>query len=57
MHHDLAMKEIIRNSLTQFDPQVVRALLEAEERGLLAGPKAEAETRQTEVPVMAIRSP
>ncbi len=35
MPHDLAVKEIIRNSLTQFDPQVVRAFIEAEKRGLL----------------------
>lgn len=35
MPHDVAVKEIIRNSLTQFDPEVVRAFIEAEKRGLL----------------------
>ena len=35
MRHEMAVKEIVRNSLTQFDPEVVRAFLEAEKRGLL----------------------
>jgi HD-GYP domain-containing protein (c-di-GMP phosphodiesterase class II) len=35
MPHDIAIKEIIRNSLTQFDPEVVHAFLEVEKRGLL----------------------
>ncbi len=33
--HDIAVKEIVRNSLTQFDPEVVSAFLEAERSGLL----------------------
>ncbi len=37
MPHDMAVKEIVRNSLTQFDPQVVRAFLEGGESGLLDG--------------------
>lgn len=31
--HNKAMEEIVRNSGTQFDPQVVKAFLEAEKRG------------------------
>lgn len=38
--HQKAVKEIMRNSGTQFDPDVVRAFLEAEKRGLLeTGPR------------------
>ncbi len=36
--HEVAIKEILRNSLTQFDPEVVRAFVRCEERGLIAGP-------------------
>lgn len=36
MAHDIAIKEIVRNSLTQFDPEVVAAFLQAEKHGLLA---------------------
>jgi HD-GYP domain-containing protein (c-di-GMP phosphodiesterase class II) len=32
--HEVALKEILRNSLTQFDPAVVRAFVRAEEIGL-----------------------
>jgi HD-GYP domain-containing protein (c-di-GMP phosphodiesterase class II) len=43
MSHEMALKEILRNSLTQFDPEVVRAFVRCEELGLIAGPhKAEA---------------
>ncbi|MDP9180540.1 MAG: HD-GYP domain-containing protein [Chloroflexota bacterium] len=35
--HEVAIKEILRNSLTQFDPEVVRAFVRCEERGLIAG--------------------
>jgi putative nucleotidyltransferase with HDIG domain len=35
LSHDMAVQEIVRNSLTQFDPQVVRAFMEANETGLL----------------------
>lgn len=38
MPHEMALKEILRNSLTQFDPEVVRAFVRCEERGLIAGP-------------------
>ena len=34
MPHEIAVKEILRNSLSQFDPQVVRAFLEVVEREL-----------------------
>ncbi len=37
MPHSKAVAEIIRNTGTQFDPQVVKAFLEAEKRGLLNG--------------------
>jgi HD-GYP domain-containing protein (c-di-GMP phosphodiesterase class II) len=33
--HETAVKEVLRNSLTQFDPEVVRAFVRCEERGLL----------------------
>jgi HD-GYP domain-containing protein (c-di-GMP phosphodiesterase class II) len=36
--HEVAIKEVLRNSLTQFDPEVVRAFVRCEERGLIAGP-------------------
>jgi HD-GYP domain-containing protein (c-di-GMP phosphodiesterase class II) len=38
MSHEMALNEILRNSLTQFDPEVVRAFGRCEERGLIAGP-------------------
>ncbi len=34
MLHEMALREILRNSLTQFDPDVVRAFVRAEEMGL-----------------------
>ena len=34
MSHEMALKEILRNSLTQFDPEVVRAFVRAEEMDL-----------------------
>jgi HD-GYP domain-containing protein (c-di-GMP phosphodiesterase class II) len=34
MTHEMALREILRNSLTQFDPEVVRAFVRAEEMGL-----------------------
>lgn len=37
MSHHLAVEEVVRNSGTQFDPQVVKAFLEAERRGLIQG--------------------
>lgn len=35
MTHEMALREILRNSLTQFDPEVVRAFVQAEEMGLI----------------------
>ena len=35
MPHKKAVEEIVRNSGSQFDPDVVMAFLEAEKRGLL----------------------
>ena len=35
LSHEMALKEILRNSLTQFDPAVVRAFVRAEEMELL----------------------
>ncbi len=35
LSHEMALKEILRNSLTQFDPAVVRAFVRAEEMDLL----------------------
>lgn len=37
MPHKKAVADIVRNTGTQFDPQVVKAFLEAERRGLLDG--------------------
>ncbi len=36
--HEVAVKEILRNSLTQFDPEVVRAFVRCEERGQVEDP-------------------
>ncbi len=36
MPRDMATKEVLRNALTQFDPEVVRAFMTVEERGLVA---------------------
>ena len=35
--HEDAMQEVLRNAGTQFDPEVVRAFMEADRRGLLGG--------------------
>jgi HD-GYP domain-containing protein (c-di-GMP phosphodiesterase class II) len=43
MTHEMALREILRNSLTQFDPEVVRAFVQAEEIGLIV-PADEPET-------------
>jgi HD-GYP domain-containing protein (c-di-GMP phosphodiesterase class II) len=37
--HEVAVKEILRNSLTQFDPEVVRAFVRCEERGQIVDPE------------------
>jgi HD-GYP domain-containing protein (c-di-GMP phosphodiesterase class II) len=48
MSHEMAIKEILRNSLTQFDPEVVRAFVRCEERGLVTP----VETRNVPQPVV-----
>lgn len=50
MPHEMALKEILRNSLTQFDPEVVRAFVRCEERGLIN------ETPGAESPALAMAS-
>ena len=50
MPHEMALKEILRNSLTQFDPEVVRAFVRCEERGLIS------ETPGAEAPGLAVAS-
>lgn len=50
MSHEMALKEVVRNSLTQFDPQVVRAFLEADENSLLTG-RAASEPSENGVPL------
>jgi len=35
LSHSMAIKEIVRHSLTQFDPEVVEAFLEADRKGLV----------------------
>lgn len=50
--HEMALKEIVRNSLTQFDPIVVRAFLEAAEHGLLsAKSRGESSTNGLDTPL------
>ena len=49
--HDMAVKEVLRNSLTQFDPEIVRAFVRCEERGLIS-PNAEAKTEDARERVM-----
>jgi HD-GYP domain-containing protein (c-di-GMP phosphodiesterase class II) len=50
MPHEMALKEILRNSLTQFDPEVVRAFVRCEERGLID------ESATSETPAVTIPS-
>jgi len=38
MPHDKAMREILRSSMTQFDPEVVRAFVRATDKGLIGPP-------------------
>jgi HD-GYP domain-containing protein (c-di-GMP phosphodiesterase class II) len=44
MSHEMAVKEILRNSLTQFDPEVVRAFVRCDERGQVTDTVDEAPT-------------
>jgi HD-GYP domain-containing protein (c-di-GMP phosphodiesterase class II) len=46
MSHEMAIKEILRNSLTQFDPEVVRAFVRCEERGQIVPTTEEEENEQ-----------
>jgi HD-GYP domain-containing protein (c-di-GMP phosphodiesterase class II) len=51
MSHEMAVKEILRNSLTQFDPEVVRAFVRCEERGEIEnGPIASPEAQAAAAP-------
>jgi HD-GYP domain-containing protein (c-di-GMP phosphodiesterase class II) len=43
MTHEMAVKEILRNSLTQFDPEVVRAFVRCDEQGKVVGTSSEPE--------------
>lgn len=43
MPHEMAIKEILRNSLTQFDPEVVRAFQRCVDRGEIVGVVSDAE--------------
>jgi HD-GYP domain-containing protein (c-di-GMP phosphodiesterase class II) len=54
MPHEMALKEILRNALTQFDPEVVRAFVRCEERGLIADPH---KTEVPEQPSSTVRVP
>ncbi len=51
MPHEIAVKEIVRNSLSQFDPEVVRAFLEAEKRGLLQPKQEDGWGKDVQLPV------
>ncbi|MCH7484184.1 MAG: HD-GYP domain-containing protein [Chloroflexi bacterium] len=42
MSHDKARREILRSSMTQFDPEVVRAFIRAAEMGLIGPPSESA---------------
>jgi HD-GYP domain-containing protein (c-di-GMP phosphodiesterase class II) len=53
MSHDVAIKEIVRNTLTQFDPHVVEGFLSAEKSGMLQG-KAEPESLEDYIRVNAL---
>jgi HD-GYP domain-containing protein (c-di-GMP phosphodiesterase class II) len=44
------MKEILRNSLTQFDPEVVRGFVRCEERGQVDATPAPAPRQATSEP-------
>ena len=46
MSHAMAIKEIVRTSLTQFDPQVVDAFSTADGLGLFNGAAASAEPQR-----------
>jgi cyclic di-GMP phosphodiesterase len=54
MSHEMAIKEILRNSLTQFDPEVVRAFVRCEERGLVTPVEGSKEPRPVAEPARAI---
>jgi len=51
MSHTMAVKELVRNSLTQFDPEVVESLRSADRQGLVSA------TRPTASPSRTSRAP
>ncbi len=52
MSHETALKEILRNSLTQFDPAVVHAFVSAEEMGLFGERDGSANGSEVADPMM-----
>jgi HD-GYP domain-containing protein (c-di-GMP phosphodiesterase class II) len=54
--HSKAMQEILRNTGTQFDPEVVRAFRDAEERGLLDPDRQEDNGRSPAVQPMPLEA-
>ncbi len=57
MPHQRAIDEIVRNSGSQFDPDVVRAFLDAEKRGLLEDDRRESHRGRTAAPESAAPLP
>jgi putative nucleotidyltransferase with HDIG domain len=53
MPHKQALEELIRNSGSQFDPQVVQAFLQAEKRGLIGPGSEEDRAEQLDQPALA----
>jgi HD-GYP domain-containing protein (c-di-GMP phosphodiesterase class II) len=54
MSHEMAMKEILRNSLTQFDPEVVRGFVRCEERGQITSVPSVEPRQATQEPARAM---
>jgi len=52
LSHEMALKEILRNSLTQFDPAVVQAFVSAEEMGLFGEHDGSANGTEVADPMM-----
>ena len=50
LSHETALKEILRNSLTQFDPEVVRAFVRANEMDLFGGRNGSANGAEVDDP-------
>lgn len=52
MGHAITVKEIVRNAITQFDPEVVQAFLSADRQGLVNGnPAADSPPQTADAPV------